>query len=204
MWLTSTYNLIFARDSLKRMMASSCRTVMGIAAALPVSWACCLIFCRMYKINTYKELFQGSFGFESVAGVTSGTERNRILESQLIVWKCPVCTCLISTYLFCSISAAFSESRGLQVARQYSMYLYIKNIIHKKPRKIFFLIYWYAALLRVREKEAKKIKSSARKARRTTPFQPIFSFICFCVLGWSSSTTGMHLDNVACYSLQIF
>jgi hypothetical protein len=35
--MCSTYNLIFARDSLKRMMASSCLTVMGIAAALPVS-----------------------------------------------------------------------------------------------------------------------------------------------------------------------
>ena len=107
--------------------------------------------------------------------------RRCLKASQLLLWKYPVHTCLISIYLFCSISDAFSESRGLHVARQYSMYLYIKG---------------YAL-------EDSKIKSNLQQRRKTrvTPFQPILSITCLCACGWSCSTTGMHLDNVACYSL---
>jgi hypothetical protein len=41
-----------------------------------------------------------------------------------------------------------------------------------------------------------------KNANPSTPFQPILSFIDLCVLvGSSLSTTGMHLNDVVCYSL---
>lgn len=45
---TNTYSFIFARASLNLTIASSCLTVIGIAAASPVSFACCLISYRMH------------------------------------------------------------------------------------------------------------------------------------------------------------
>lgn len=41
--VVATYSLILARASLNLTMASSCRTVIGIAAASPVSFDCRLI-----------------------------------------------------------------------------------------------------------------------------------------------------------------
>ena len=46
-----TYNLILARASLNLIIASSCLTVIGIAAASPVSFACCLIFCKKLYVR---------------------------------------------------------------------------------------------------------------------------------------------------------
>lgn len=43
--IVATYSLILARASLNLTMASSCRTVIGIAAASPVSFDCRLISC---------------------------------------------------------------------------------------------------------------------------------------------------------------
>jgi hypothetical protein len=95
---------------------------------------------------------------------------------------CSRYTCLISTYLFCSISAAFSERRGLHVLRQYSTYLYISKSMHIKS------LYNFAW--------------KQKNANPATPFQPVFSFIDLGVLvGSSLSTTGMHLNDVVCYSL---
>lgn len=42
---SNTYSFIFASASLNLTIASSCLTVIGIAAASPVSFACCLISC---------------------------------------------------------------------------------------------------------------------------------------------------------------
>lgn len=51
MFNTNTYNFIFARASLNLTIASSCLTVIGIAADSPVSFACCLMSYRKYHNN---------------------------------------------------------------------------------------------------------------------------------------------------------
>ena len=48
-----------------------------------------------------------------------------------------------------------------------------------------------------------KLCMKQKNANTTTPFQPILSFVDLCVLvGISLGTTGMHLNDMVCYSLQ--
>ena len=49
----STYSFIFASASLNLTIASSCLTVIGIAAASPVSLACCLMSCIFIPKKNY-------------------------------------------------------------------------------------------------------------------------------------------------------
>lgn len=48
---TNTYNFIFASASLNLTIASSCLTVIGIAAASPVSFACCLMSYNVSQLS---------------------------------------------------------------------------------------------------------------------------------------------------------
>lgn len=58
---SDTYSFIFASDSLNLTIASSCLTVIGIAAASPVSFACRLISYIFFIIRESEFIFRSMF-----------------------------------------------------------------------------------------------------------------------------------------------
>lgn len=93
---TNTYNFIFASASLNLTIASSCLTVIGIAAASPVSFACCLmsynegrlsIYLNKTKLLLRQNFMAGGLSIQSSSFMCKSNLKNEIyLCSNIPVW----------------------------------------------------------------------------------------------------------------------